>query len=281
MIVWEPLERLNRRLVKMLIEWGTRDVRPPGMPLNDFGSLCEQVRPADIILVEGRSLLSGVIQAVTLSSWSHAAMYVGRLRDLPDEALRQRLMEQRGWAPEQQLLVESEMGQGTVVVPIEKYARYHMRICRARDLQPDDMRTVLAYMVSRVGMPYNMRQILDLLRFLFPYGLMPRTWRSSLFEVYPGEITRAVCSTLIAESFAKVHFPILPVIHRGPGSTYRFYLRDTRLIVPRDFDYSPYFDIVKYPFFGGRDIQLYRDMPWDDLGVLTREAADAVAPEQH
>jgi hypothetical protein len=69
------------------------------------------------------------------------------------------------------------------------------------------------------------------------------------------------------------------VIHRGPGSSYRFYRRDSRLVVPRDFDYSPYFDIVKYPFFGGRDVQLYRDMPWDELGVLTREAADGVAQE--
>lgn len=277
--MWQPLERLNRKLVKRLIAWGTRDVRPPGMPLNDFGLLCEQVRPTDVILVEGRSLLSGVIQAVTLSSWSHAAMYIGRLRDLPDDALRLRLMEQRDWAPEQQLLLESEMGKGTVIVPIEKYARYHLRICRPRDLLPEDARTVLAYMVSRVGMPYDMRQILDLLRFMFPYGLMPRRWRSSLFEAQAGEITRAVCSTLIAESFARVHFPILPIIHRGAGSAYRFFRRDTRLIVPRDFDYSPYFDIIKYPFFGGRDIQLYRDMAWDDLGVLTRRAADAVAHE--
>ncbi|MGH8454372.1 MAG: hypothetical protein ACRES4_10335, partial [Nevskiales bacterium] len=277
--VWEPLERLNRRLVRKLIAWGTRDVRSPGMPLNDFGLLCEQVRPADVILVEGRSLLSGVIQAVTLSSWSHAAMYIGRLRDLPDEVFRQQLIEKRDWAPEQQLLLESEMGRGTVIVPIEKYARYHMRICRPRDLLPEDARTVLGYMVSRVGMQYDMRQILDLLRFMFPYGLMPRRWRSSLFEVRAGEITRAVCSTLIAEAFARVHFPILPVIHRGPGSAYRFFRSDTRLIVPRDFDYSPYFDIVKYPFFGGRDIQLYRDMPWDELGVLTRQGADAVALE--
>lgn len=279
--MWEPLERLNRNLVKRLIAWGTRDVRPPGMPLNDFGLLCEQVRPADVLLVEGRSLLSGVIQAVTLSSWSHAAFYIGRLRELPDEALRQRLVEERQWGPEQQLLIESEMGQGTVLVPIEKYARYHLRICRPRDLLPEDMRIVVGYVVSRVGMPYNMRQILDLLRFMFPYGLMPRRWRSSLFEANAGEITRAVCSTLVAEAFAKVHFPILPVIHRGAGSSYRFFRSDTRLLVPRDFDYSPYFDIVKYPFFGGRDISLYRNMAWDELGVLDRQAAEAVALDEH
>src|SRR5688572_2000365 len=208
--MWAPLERLNQKLVKKLIAWGTRDVRPPGMPLNDFGLLCEQVRPADVILVEGRSLLSGVIQAVTLSSWSHAAFYVGRLRELPDEALKQRLQEQRGWAPEQQLMIESEMGFGTIIVPIEKYSRYHMRICRPRDLLPDDARIVVGHMVAQVGMPYDMRQILDLLRFMFPYGLMPRRWRSSLFEARAGEITKAVCSTLVAEAFAKVHFPILP-----------------------------------------------------------------------
>ena len=279
--MWTPLERLNQKLVKKLIAWGTRDVRPPGMPLNDFGLLCEQVRPADVILVEGRSLLSGVIQAVTLSSWSHAAFYVGRLRELPDDALKQRLQQERGWTPEQQLLIESEMGLGTIVVPIEKYSRYHMRICRPRDLLPEDARVVVGHMVAQVGMPYDMRQILDLLRFMFPYGLMPRRWRSTLFEARAGEITKAVCSTLVAEAFAKVHFPILPVIHRGPGSSYRFFQRDTRLLVPRDFDYSPYFDIVKYPFFGGRDISLYRDMKWDELGVLSRDAAEAVALEEH
>ncbi len=277
--MWGPLERLNRRIVKRLIIWGTRDLRPPGMPLNDFGLLCQQVRPADVILVEGRSLLSGVIQAVTLSSWSHGAMYLGRLRDLPDSPLKQQLIDNHDWSLEQQLLVESEMGLGTVVVPIEKYARYHLRICRPRDLLPEDVKTVTDFMLSRVGMPYNMRQVFDLLRFMFPYGLMPRRWRSTLFEAHPGEITNAVCSTLIAEAFARVRFPILPVIHRGPGSSYRFFRRNTRLIVPRDFDYSPYFDIVKYPFFGGGDVQLYRDMPWDELGMLTREAADAVALE--
>jgi hypothetical protein len=273
--VWEPLERLNRKLVSLLIEWGTRERRPPGMPLNDFGRLCEQVQPADVLLVEGRSLLSGVIQAVTLSSWSHSALYLGRLRDLPDAALRERLAAARGWAPQQQLLMESEMGQGTLIVPIEKYASFHLRICRPRDLRPDDVAMVIRYLLNRIGMPYDMRQIFDLLRFMFPYGLLPRRWRSSLFETMPGEITRAVCSTLIAEAFAAVRFPILPVIHRGAGNTYKFYRRNSRLMTPRDFDYSPYFDIVKYPFFGGRDIQLYRDVPWDDMGVFAREGRDA------
>jgi hypothetical protein len=273
--VWEPLERLNRRLVRALIAWGTRERRPPGMPLNDFGRLCEKVQPADVILVEGRSLLSGVIQAVTLSSWSHAALYIGRLEDLPDEGHRRALMAEKGWGPRQQIMVESEMGLGTVIVPIEKYANFHLRICRPRDLTREDAATVIGYALGHIGMPYDMRQILDLLRFMFPYGLLPRRWRSSLFEAMPGEITRAVCSTLIAEAFARVHFPILPVIHRGAGDNYRFYRRDARLMTPRDFDYSPYFDIVKYPFFGGHDIQVYRDMPWDELGVMTQAAADA------
>ena len=266
-----PLERLNRYRVRRLIVWGTRDVRPQGMPLNDFGRLCEQVQPSDVILVEGRSLLSGVIQAVSLSSWSHAALYIGRLRDIPDEALRNKLTEKYGWGPDRQLLVESEMGHGVIVVPIEKYAHYHMRICRPRDLTAEDTRIVIDYMLSRFGMPYNMRQIFDLLRFLFPYGLMPKRWRSSLFEIQPGEITRAVCSTHIAEAFARVRFPILPVIHRGAGQKYIFYRRDSRLITPRDFDYSPYFDIVKYPFFGSQDITLYKELPWDERGIISTE----------
>ena len=35
---------------------------------------------------------------------------------------------------------------------------------------------------------------------------------------------------------------------------------------PRDFDYSPYFSIIKYPFLGMNDIGLYRRLPWDKEG---------------
>ena len=44
--------------------------------------------------------------------------------------------------------------------------------------------------------------------------------------------------------------------------------RNTRLYTPADFDYSPYFDIKKYPFMGTGDSTPYRDLPWNKDGVI-------------
>jgi len=258
---------------KPVIDWLTRECEPEGLPLTDFGQLCQQVQPADVILVEGRTRVSAVIQAVTLSAWTHAALYVGRLDELPDPRLADRLVRAHGWEADRQLVVEAEMGQGTVVMPLDKYHRDHLRICRPRSLVSEDQHQVIEYALSRVGTLYDVRQILDLLRFFFPYQLLPRRWRSSLFEVQAGEAARTVCSTLIASAFMHVRYPILPTIQRGNDGGYVFRRRNAKLFVPRDFDYSPYFEIVKYPFLGS-DVELYRHLTWDDEGVVDQPVAD-------
>lgn len=255
---------LQRSLMQPVVRWLGTETQSAGVPMNDFERPQEHVRPADVVLVEGLSRMSGVIQAVTLSSWTHAALYIGRLDGLRDGALAQRLANAHGWSGDQQLVIEAEVGRGCIVMPLERYAHYHLRICRPRDLSETDRDTVLAYAIARLGTAYDMRQIVDLLRFFFPYGLLPRRWRSSLFEIGHGEATRLVCSTLIAESFRAVCYPILPHIQRGTDGNYVFRQRNSRLFTPRDFDYSPYFDIVKYPFFGDADSRLYRELTWDD-----------------
>lgn len=253
--------------MRPVIRWLTEECRSEEMPLNDFGRLCEQVRPADVVLVEGRTRISGVIQAVTLSSWTHAALYLGRLDELPDSEVAQVLRQRHGWGGERQLLIETEIDQGTLIVPLDKYADYHLRICRPRNLLPEDNLRVRRFALERLGTAYNLRQIFDLLRFFFPYGLLPRRWRSSLFEVGKGEVTRTVCSTLIAHAFMSVRFPILPHIQRDTNGGYVLRARNARLFAPRDFDYSPYFDIIKYPFLVEDDVRIYRQLKWDEQGL--------------
>ncbi|WP_419600530.1 hypothetical protein [Thiolapillus sp.] len=58
-------------------------------------------------------------------------------------------------------------------------------------------------------------------------------------------------------------FPILPFIDRGEDGSLRLFKRNPKLFAPRDFDYSPYFSIIKYPFLGMNDVGLYRRLPWD------------------
>ena len=255
---------LNNRVMHGVVGWLTEERQPEGLPLSDFTSMRKHLQPTDVLLVEGRTRVSGVIQAVTLSSWSHSALYVGRLADLGANDAVAKLAEKHEWGPDQHLICEAELGLGTVLAPLEKYDGYHLRICRPNSLCPEDVEPILNYVLNRLGTPYDLRQILDLLRFLFPYGLLPRRWRSSLFEAGHGDLTRTVCSTLIAQAFAHVRYPVLPTVHRDRDHEGKFIFqrRNCKLFTPRDFDYSPYFEIIKYPFFGD-DVGMYRTMRWE------------------
>lgn len=272
---------INKRVMNAVVSWLTEECQPDGLPLSDFRRTREHVQPGDVVLVEGRTRVSGVIQAVTLSSWSHSALYVGRLDELPAHPQVQKMAKKHGWSGSQQLLAEAELGLGTVLAPLEKYDGYHLRICRASTLCPEDTAPIIKFVLDRLGTPYNLRQILDLLRFFFPYGLLPRRWRSSLFEVGHGDFTRTVCSTLIAQAFAHVRYPVLPTVQRDRHNEGQFVFqrRNCKLFTPRDFDYSPYFEIIKYPFFGN-DVGMYRSMHWLEDEVAEQPIPDpAVTPQ--
>ena len=52
--------------------------------------------------------------------------------------------------------------------------------------------------------------------------------------------------------------------------------RNTRLITPSDFDYSPYFDVIKYPMLDLDDLAVYRKLPWDNSGVHCNDPGDCL-----
>ncbi len=270
-----PIDWLGRHLT----HWLVRDGPPPPTPLCDFDRLRFELRPADVILVEGRSRVSEVIRMVTQSPWSHAALYIGRLFDLREPRLRAAVEGHFEGDPEEQLIIEALMGEGTLIAPLAKYRQDHVRICRPAGLAPEDAQRIVAHAVSLVGRGYDMRHVLDLARFLFPWGLLPRRWRSTLFQHNAGEPTRTLCSSLIAESFNQVDFPILPFIDRGGDGGIRFFKRNPKLFAPSDFDYSPYFEIIKYPFLGLDELALYRRLPWNRDGVMYNDAPQEIPTE--
>ncbi len=242
--------------------WLATDVRPRGMPRTDYYRLLENLELADVVLVEGRTRMSGVIQSVTLSSWSHAALYVGRLGDLPSDSVSEHVLRASGNDSRTPVVVEAEIEQGVRLLPLSRYAGEHLRLCRPSRLDPADAMRVRNYALARLGTPYDKRHIVDLLRFLIPFGALPRRWRSTLFEAGHGDLVATICSTLIANAFASVRYPILPTMHRGPDGQPVFHACNSRLITPRDFDYSPYFDVIKFPFFGD-DVERYRELEWN------------------
>ena len=252
-----------RRMARWLVHWLSRDRPPAETPLCDFNRLRFELRPCDVLLVEGRSRISDVIRIITQSPWSHAALYLGRIFDIRDPRLRARVEAHFEGDPEEQLIIEAVLGEGTIVSPLSKYQKDHVRICRPDGISADDSQQVLGYAIRRLGNDYDLRQLLDLARFLLPWSIFPRRWRSSLFQHNAGDATRTVCSTLLAEAFSEVDFPILPFIDRGEDGSLRLFKRNPKLFAPRDFDYSPYFSIIKYPFLGMNDVGLYRRLPWD------------------
>ncbi|PPB80981.1 permuted papain-like amidase YaeF/Yiix C92 family enzyme [Albidovulum inexpectatum] len=207
---------------------------------SDFETLCHVLRPGDVLLVEGGDRISTAIKYLTQSTWSHAAMYVGS--HLPDP----------GDGTPRHHLVEVNLGEGCVSVPLSKYASYNTRICRPVGLTEEECAQVTGFMISRIGLKYDLRNILDLLRYFFPTPPVPVRWRRRMLAFGSGDPTRAICSSLIAQAFQSVRYPILPNVTRlkqRKGSRHAraeiLHIRHHALFAPRDFDLSPYFQIVK------------------------------------
>ncbi len=246
---------------------------PPEVPIIDFERLSYELRPGDVVLVEGRTRLSEVIKTITQSNWTHAALYVGRLHDIDSPALRERVMRHHHGDAGAQLLIEALLGHGTIVTPLSHYQRDHLRICRPTSISRQDAQQVIASAIQRIGHDYDVRQLLDLARFMLPYGIIPRRWRSSLFEHHAGVNTRCTCSTMLVEAFESVNYPVLPMLQREITGKARMYRRNPRLYTPKDFDFSPYFDIIKHPFMGDNEAAGYRRLPWgEDHGAQDQPA---------
>ncbi|HSX20704.1 MAG TPA: hypothetical protein VLG38_06255 [Gammaproteobacteria bacterium] len=264
--------------------WLTEDRPASDFPICDFDRIRYEVRQCDVLLTEGRSRISDVIKYATQSAWSHSALYLGRIHDIEDPAIRSQAMEYFDGSPDTQLLIEGILGKGTVITPLTFYRDDHIRICRPRGLSPQDAQQVISFAIGKLGHDYDVRQILDLARFLLPWSILPRKWRSSLFNDNT-QSTRTVCSTMIAEAFSAVHFPILPHIKKHEETGIELFHGNPRLCTPCDFDYSPYFEIIKYPFVGFDEQPAYRKLPWNKEGVVIRgnerpskdEAADVKA----
>jgi len=238
------------------------------------------IRAGDVVLVDGDQRVSQAIKYLTMSSWSHSAIYVGDALLRRDASTRAEVHRRFG-REARHLIVEALVDKGVVVSPLVKYLDLNIRICRPVGLKPDDLVTVLDYVIERIGLQYDRRNFWDLTRYLLPFHMIPSALREDALHFGSGRETETICSSLLAEAFGKVGFPILPVpLRRKPHTvgarlrqqilgrpTRRAYsgllrARHPTLCVPRDFDLSPYFEIVK---FNPRDVAAfdYRRLEWE------------------
>ncbi len=256
------LQGARNRIGQGLISWllKPRVVAPES--LSDFSRLKAEIRPSDVLLVEGQTQVGQIIQIVTHSCWSHAAICVGKPRDFNKDLPTG--VEVKDLDPDTIYLVEAELGKGTVLTPIDGYKRYRLRVCRPTGLSRGDQARVACYVTKRLGTDYNVRQLADLARFMFPYGILPRKWRSTLFQHNAGPETKIVCSTLIADAFQAVKFPVLPIVTEDTHGNSRLFKRNAKLFAPSDFDISPYFDVLKFPKYSidQHETRYYHHLPW-------------------
>lgn len=268
--------RIHDRLWNRITAWLNYERPSADIPPCDFERLSYEIRPCDVLLFEGRSRVSDVIKLITLSPWTHAALYIGRLHDIDDPEIREQVRAQYPADADEQLIIEALLGHGTVVTPLSRYSGEHMRICRPREIARADAQKVVDYCIRHLGHDYDVRQLLDLARFLFPYNVLPRRWRSSLFAHNAGAPTRTVCSTLLAQAFSSVRYPVLPVLREGGDGSIYLQRRNFKLFTPGDFDYSPYFDVIKYPVMSFDDLAVYHRLPWDESAVLANAPGDEI-----
>ena len=232
------------------------------MPLTtaEPGALARTLRPADVLLIEGNTRVATAIKYLTQSTWSHAALYVGPIaaRSEPDG--------------EPHVFIEADVEHGVISTPLSKYAATHTRICRPVGLSSDETQTIVSFALARIGHEYDLRNVFDLLRYFLPTPPVPTRFRRRMIALGAGSPSRAICSTLIAQAFQSVNYPILPSIEvveqaadavgRELGEERRreiLHIRHYSLFAPRDFDISPYFAIIKPTLDSGFD---FRRVAW-------------------
>jgi hypothetical protein len=287
MIRWKRLRRAPRRWVVQLC---TRLLTTPlksyeqRVP-NNLEALRKALRPGDVVLIEGNQRVSQVIRYLTQSSWSHSVLYAGDAL-LKGDPVRAAALCERFGEEAHNLVIEAELGEGVCASPLSKYERFNIRVCRPH-LRREDVDRVLEYAASHLGVRYDVRHIVELARYFFPVSLVPRRWRMTALQLGRNSDHAVICSCLIGRSFARVGYPILPQVtleesaspspwwarvlrRRGGQPLARFREHNLTLITPRDFDLSPYFEVVKFNHLANPHFN-YRDIVWE------AEAADVDA----
>ncbi len=250
---------------------------------NDVHALRRHLRKGDVLLVEGDSRISVVIKYLTQSSWSHSALFVGDELVRKPGPLRDRTLAEFGDQAEH-LLVEA-LPEGVVAVPVNKYVDFNIRLCRPAKLRPEHLQKLLDEAIAAIGWRYDLKNVLDLARYLLPVSLVPARFRRDALHFGSRLPTEVICSSLIGRLFGSVGYPITPIEGSGPPVERRtipsriglvgrmlgresseftglFRMRHPTLLTPRDFDLSPYFEIVKFNVLADRNFD-YQKIHWE------------------
>ncbi|WP_255519813.1 hypothetical protein [Cupriavidus sp. IK-TO18] len=168
-----PLQVVGTWLARYLT--GTSRAPYPNPP-TDLNLLARLLQPCDVLLVEGNRRISTAIKYLTQSTWSHAALFVGRDlgRNRNDEPL---------------VFIDADAVAGVRGVPISEFGGLHARICRPFAITPADAMRVIDYAIARLGEGYDLKNVVDLARYLIPTPPVPSHWRRRMLALGSGDPT--------------------------------------------------------------------------------------------
>lgn len=204
---------------------------------NSPDKLSKTLMKGDVLLVEGTSRISDSIKYLTQSTWSHAALCIGKPPAEEGEEAR--------------ILLEADINEGVRTVPLSTYFHMHTRICRPVGLSDYEIDMLVKHATSKIGHQYDLKNIFDLAKYLIRTPI-PGQHRRNYIMLGSGDPSKAICSSIIALAFQHVQYPILPEIDQSAedSSSVRtrelnHLIRHHSLFAPRDFDISPFFRIIK------------------------------------
>ena len=232
---------LKRIIGERLAAFLSKDL-PGYQRLDTIGiaDVASTLEKGDIVLVDGNTRISTAIKYLTQSTWSHACLFIG----------------ESGADSSQLNLIEADLKNGVHLINLDHYANFNLRICRPVNLSAEESGQLVEFAKKRLGHLYDLKNVVDLVRYVIQKPAVPNRYRRSLLSLGSGEPTKAICSTLIAEAFQSINYPILPRRDHEKGEEGEvplLYKPHFTHFTPRDFDLSPYFRIVKPTIENGFD----------------------------
>ncbi|UCE86419.1 MAG: lipo-like protein [Deltaproteobacteria bacterium] len=289
---------LRRWFAKRVVRFLTRPLADYARyAINDLDALKRQIRKGDVLLSQGDQRISAIIMYLTQSPWSHAMLYVGDEILERGGALADRAFERYG--DEARYLLVDALPEGVTFTPLSAYVDYNIRLCRPHRLRPDDLKIILDDAIGAIGWHYDLRNIVQLAWHYLPAKLVPSRFRRAGGRLGSTGDPRVICTSLCGELFDRVGFPVLPSVtlpedgadpadarpsrfarllrRRGAPLPGIFRRQHPSQLAPRDFDLSPYFEVIKFNVIGEGHFD-YQQIRWaeDESDQARAARTDAI-----
>jgi hypothetical protein len=186
-------------------------------------SLAAVLLPGDVVLTDGYTRAAAIVRRATRSTWAHVALYVGPIEEGADP----------------RCIVEADFVMGVRAIRLSELKARRLHVLRPIPLNDTDRRRLADWAISRIGDKYDLAHAwalgTRLLRLPLPSRLSPPPSNAA-------EVTeRFICSSLLAQAFLLVGYPIIPAQRRDAGAG------DLRHLAPCDFESASIFEVVNQP----------------------------------